>query len=319
MFKKDPGLRGIGEQIEMSAEQLKEYMLCSTDIFHFAKYFNIVAADGMHPIKLREYQERLVKCMVTDYYIMDAKTGEPELTKVVDKNTGEVTFKTTKRNNRIFMMGRQAGKTTIATLYLLWYALFHESKNVAVLANKESQALEIMLRIQTAYQELPLWLQQGLKKYNQSEIIMENGTKIFAAASSSSSIRGKTVDLMLVDEFAHLDDNIANLFMASVFPTQASRPDSMLLLISTPKGMNHFYDIWNKAKDGKSSFVPGKVQWWEIDGRDEAWKEKTIRDTSLQQFNQEYACVDGKEILRIKFDDESEEDIPIKDVYELCC
>lgn len=325
MFKKDPNLRGIGEAIEMTPEQLQEYFRCKEDVFYFANYFYIVASDGEHPIHLREYQERLLKCIVTDYYVYDPDTGLPmQATRndektgkpIVDPKTGKPITYDVKRNNRIFMMGRQTGKTTIATLYLLWYALFHESKIIAILANKESQALEIMLRIQSAYQQLPLWLQQGLKKYNQSEIIMENGTRMFAAASSSSSIRGKTVDLMLVDEFAHLDDSVATPFMLSVFPTQASRPDSMLLLISTPKGMNHFYEIWQKAKRGDSDFVPGKVQWYEIPGRDEAWKKRVIRDSGLQFFQQEYACLGRNSKITIKDSNGIIKQVKIGDLYD---
>lgn len=289
MFKKNELLRGAGEKIQMTPEQIQEVLKCKRNIFHFAHFFNIVAADGEHPIVLREYQQRLVKSIST---------------------------KIPERNNRIIMMGRQSGKTTIATLYLLWYALFHKSKIVAILANKAQQADEIMLRIQSAYYGLPLWLQQGVAKWNQSEFIMENKTRVFSAASSSSSIRGKTVDLMLVDEFAHLDDNIADSFMKSVFPTQASRPDSMLLLISTPKGMNHFYDIWQKAKAGRNSFVPCKVQWWEIEGRTDKWKERVIRDNGIQFFAQEYACLDGDEPITIKDDDNKIKTVSIKEVYE---
>jgi adenylate kinase family enzyme len=220
------------------------------------------------------------------------------------------------KNNRIIMMGRQSGKTTIATLYLTWYALFHKSKTIAILANKAEQANEIMLRIQQAYMNLPLWLQQGIIKWNQGEMILENKCRMFSAASSSSSIRGKTVDLELVDEFAHLDDNVAEAFMQSVFPTQASRPDSMLLLISTPKGMNHFYDIWQKARSQRNSFIPCKVQWYEIDGRDEKWKDRVIRDNGIKFFAQEYACLCGNEKVTVQDDNGKILETTLKDLYE---
>lgn len=289
MFKRNENLRGGGERIPMTPEQLQEYLKCKHSIFHFAKYFTIIAADGEHPIKLREYQERLVKA---------------------------ITMKIPDKNNRIIMMGRQSGKTTIATLYLTWFALFNKSKTIAILANKAEQANEIMLRIQQAYMNLPLWLQQGIMKWNQGEIILENKCRMFSAASSSSSIRGKTVDLELVDEFAHLDDNVADAFMLSVFPTQSSRPDSMLLLISTPKGMNHFYDIWQKAKAGRNSFIPCKVQWYEIEGRDEAWKERVIRDNGKRFFEQEFNCLTGDQLVTVQDDDGHVKTVPIADIYE---
>lgn len=187
------------------------------------------------------------------------------------------------------------------------------------MANKEQQALEIMARIKDAYVKLPLWLQQGINKdvggWSKGCIGMDNGTKIFAAASSSSSIRGKTVDYMLVDEFAHLDPNIAENFMMSVFPTQASRTDSKLILISTPKGMNHFYDIWVKAVNGQNSFIPCKVQWNEIEGRDDEWRERMIKDNGIIYFNQEYACLHGNEPIEIQHPDGTIEILPIKQVF----
>lgn len=189
----------------------------------------------------------------------------------------------------------------MATLYILWYALFHKSKTIAVLANKAAQAAEILLRIKNAYIKLPMWLQQGLRKWNNGEITMENETKIFCGASSSSSVRGKSIDLLLVDEFAFIDDNMANAFMQSVFPTQAAKKDAMMILISTPKGMNHFYAIWQKAKAGKNSFIPCKIQWYEVEGRDQAWLEKQIRDNGAQFVAQEYMCLTGDNPVTIEY------------------
>lgn len=289
MYKKNENLKAAGEKVEMTPEQIQEYVKCKRDIFHFAKYFQITAADGIHGIVLRNYQKKLLKSIIT---------------------------KVPEKNNRIIMMGRQSGKTTIATLYVTWFALFNKAKIVAILANKASQADEVMLRIQQAYMGLPLWLQQGIMKWNNSEFILENKTRVFSAASSSSSIRGKTVDLELVDEFAHLDNNMAEAFMLSVFPTQASRPDSMLLLISTPNGMNHFYDIWQKAKSGRNSFIPCKIQWNEIDGRDEKFKEKMIRDHGIKYWNQEFACLTGDQQITVKDDFGNIRTAPIAEVAE---
>lgn len=292
MFFGNPRLRGTGEHIEMTKEEMKEWLKCSQDIFHFATYFYINAADGMHPIKLRPYQEKIVQTLIANV---------------------------PNKNNRIIMQGRQTGKTTIATLYLTWLALFRQNKTIAVLANKEAQAIEIMSRIKDAYVNLPLWLQQGINKdvggWTKGCIGLDNGTKIFAAASSSSSIRGKTVDYMLVDEFAHLDANIAEDFMMSVFPTQASRLDSKLILISTPKGMNHFYDIWMKAVNNQNSFIPCKVQWNEIEGRDDEWRARMIKDNGPVFFAQEYACLHGNEEVEIQHPDGAIEKIKIKDLY----
>lgn len=279
MFQGADNIRGHKEKVEMTPEQVEEYAKCQNDIFHFAKYFYILTPKGSKPIPLREYQIREIKTLCA---------------------------KVEGKNNRIIMQGRQSGKTTIATLYLTWKALFEEDKTIAILANKLAQALEIMARIRDAYIRLPLWLQQGIDPqrggWSKSCIGLDNGTKIFAAASSSSSIRGKSVNYMLVDEFAHLDDSIAEDFIQSVMPVQTSDPDAELILISTPCGMNHFADIWQKAVAGENSYIPCKVQWWEIEGRDEAWKARVIRDYGVKHFAQEYACCDGDQLVKIRRD-----------------
>lgn len=279
MFQGADNIRGHKEKVEMTPEQVEEYAKCQNDIFHFAKYFYILTPKGSKPIPLREYQIREIKTLCA---------------------------KVEGKNNRIIMQGRQSGKTTIATLYLTWKALFEEDKTIAILANKLAQALEIMARIRDAYIRLPLWLQQGIDPqrggWSKSCIGLDNGTKIFAAASSSSSIRGKSVNYMLVDEFAHLDDSIAEDFIQSVMPVQTSDPDAELILISTPCGMNHFADIWQKAVAGENSYIPCKVQWWEIEGRDEAWKARVIRDYGVKHFAQEYACCDGEQLVKVRRD-----------------
>lgn len=299
MWMKTAELRGHLEEIEITKEQMDEYVKCAKDIFHFAKYFYILSDEGECPIKLREYQERITKMLVSKYYDKDGVI----------------------RNNRIIMMGRQCGKTTIATLYILWYALFHSDKTIAVLANKEDQAKEIMLRIRAAILKLPMWLQQGINPdrggWSKESVGFDNGTKIFCAASGSSAIRGKSVDLMLVDEFAFLPEEDAQDFIKSVFPTQSGRKDAMMILISTPHGMNEFYKIWVKAIAGISSYVAAKIQWYEIPGRDEAWKKRIIRDFGIQMFQQEYACLCPDEKITVK----SKEGIILTDtiskLYEL--
>lgn len=280
MYHGNELLRGHNEVIEMTQEQVIEYAKCSEDVFYFAKYFCINQDGiGFAPIKLRPYQEKVVK--VLDSHIPG-------------------------KNNAIIMQGRQTGKTTIATLYLTWLALFKAAKTIVILANKEEQALEVLSRIQDAYLMLPLWLQQGINPqkggWSKKKIGLDNNTIIKAAASSSSAIRGNTVDYVLVDEFAHLENNIAKAFLESIKPTQESRSDSKIIYISTPKGMNHFYEIWQDAVAGKNNFIPCKIQWWEVEGRDEAWKERIIRNNTngVQLFAQEYACLCGDEKVRIR-------------------
>ena len=299
MWQKTEELRGHLEPVEMTKEQMDEYIKCSKDIFHFSKYFYINTDDGEAPIQLREYQIRVLKTFVAKYYDADGVI----------------------KNNRICLMGRQCGKTTLATLYILWYALFHNDKTIAVLANKEDQAKEIMLRIRSAILKLPMWLQQGINPdkggWSKESVGFDNGTKIFCAASGSSAIRGKTVDLMLVDEFAFLPPEDAQDFIKSVFPTQSARKDGRMILISTPNGMNEFYNIWMGAISGRTSYVPAKIQWWEIPGRDEAWKKRIIRDFGPKLFAQEYACLGADEKITVRSEEGIELTDTIAHLYEL--
>lgn len=280
MFHGIDTLRGHNQQIELTKEELEEYVRCSQSCMYFSKYFYILQDKvGMAPMELREYQKKELE--------------------VLEANVPG-------KNNRIIMQGRQTGKTTLATLYLLWLALFNKDKTIAILANMEAQAIEILDRIKQAILLLPMWLQQGINPlrggWSSRSIGFDNGTKIFAASSSTSSIRGKTVDYMLVDEFAHLDPHVVDPFMKSVFPTQSSRSDAKLILISTPLGMNHFYDIWTKAVNGENNFIPCKIQWWEVEGRDENWKQAIIRNNAdgAKYFAQEYACLDLDELVTVR-------------------
>ena len=131
---------------------------------------------------------------------------------------------------------------------------------------------------------------------------MENETKIFCAASSPNTIRGKSINLLLVDEFAFIDDNIADKFMQTVFPTLEAKSDSMMILISTPKGRNHFYNIWQKAINNINSFIPCKVQWYEVEGRDEKWLQKKIQDHGELFVRQEYMCLAGEEPVTVQYE-----------------
>jgi len=168
--------------------------------------------------------------------------------------------------------------------------LFNESQNIAILANKGSLARELLNKIQLAYEHLPKWLQQGVVVWNKGNIELENGSKIVSAATSSSAIRGGSFNLIFLDEFAFVPQNMAEDFFASVYPTISSGKTSKVIIVSTPNGMNHFYRMWSDAKDGRSLYVPVEVHWSEVPGRDEKWKEETVKNTSPEQFRQEFEC-----------------------------
>jgi len=262
----NPLLKRSGLPIEWTQEMLQEYMKCANDSIYFCeKYIKIVHVDhGFIPIKLYDYQKEIIEATLAN--------------RRVTCNTS-----------------RQAGKTTTAVAIILHYILFNEYKTVALLANKAASALEILGRIQMAYEALPAWLQQGIVTWNKGSMELENGCKVIAAASSSSSIRGKSISFLYIDETAFL--NNWDEFFASVYPTISSGKETKILLTSTPNSLNHFWKICKEAQEdvdergrGKNGYVYIEVAWDRVPGRDENWKEDTLASISwnYEQFNQEF-------------------------------
>ena len=184
--------------------------------------------------------------------------------------------------------------TTTIVSYLLHYVLFNPDMNVAILANKQSTAIEILHRFKTAYENLPKWLQQGVFSWNKGSIELENGSRILAASTSSSAVRGSSFNLIFIDEFAFIPHEIAEEFFASVYPTISSGSETKVLLVSTPKGLNMFYKFWTDAVNKRNLYIPIEVRWQDVPGRDEKWKQETIANTSQEQFNQEFESLSSK-------------------------
>jgi hypothetical protein len=265
-------LKEAGVNIQFTEEQVVEYMKCAKDpVYFIEKYVKVVSLDeGLVPFKLYDFQEDMVQ---------------------------------TVHNNRftIAKLPRQSGKSTTMVAYLLHYILFNQNMNVAILANKQSVAKDILSRLQLTYEYLPLWLQQGIVEWNKASIKLENGSRIIASSTSSSAIRGGSYNAILLDEFAHVPTNIAEEFFNSVYPTISAGQETKVIMISTPNGLNMFYYYWKGAtkkpgEDGKNEYIPLEVQWDEVPQypggplRDEKWKEDTIANTSEDQFQQEFIC-----------------------------
>jgi hypothetical protein len=187
-------------------------------------------------------------------------------------------------------MPRQTGKSTTVVSYLLHYAVFNDSVNIGILANKAATARELLSRLQTAYENLPRWMQQGIISWNKGSLELENGSKILAASTSASAVRGMSFNILFLDEFAFVPNHIADAFFASVYPTITSGKNTKVIIVSTPHGMNHFYRMWHDAEKERNEYVPTEVHWSEVPGRDEKWKETTIANTSEQQFRVEFEC-----------------------------
>ena len=243
----------------------------------------------------RKQIEEVVKCLDNPKYFIE------EYLKIVTIDKGLVPFEMydfqrkmvdTFHDNRftICKLPRQSGKSTIIVSYLLHYVLFNDNVNVAILANKSSTARDLLGRLQLAYEHLPKWMQQGVLNWNKGSLELENGSKIVAASTSSSAVRGSTFNIIFLDEFAYVPNSIAEEFFSSVYPTISSGKSSKVMIVSTPHGMNMFYKMWVDACNKNNNFVPVEVHWSEVPGRDEKWKEETIKNTSESQFATEFEC-----------------------------
>ena len=257
----NPNLKAAGVIHQYTLDEVEEYMKCAKDVEYFArKYIKIVNVDfGLMPFNMWDFQAKMLK-----------------------------TF----QENRfsICKLPRQVGKSTTSIAYILHLILFTDQQNVAILANKGALARDLLAKLQLAYEYLPKWLQQGVVTWNKGNIELENGSKVLAAATSSSAIRGGSFNLIFLDEFAFVQRNLADAFFASTYPTISSGKTTKIIIVSTPNGMNHFFKMWTDATEGRSEYVPIEILWNDVPGRDEEWKKQTIANTSEEQFRQEFEC-----------------------------
>ena len=257
----NPNLKKANVKVEFTQENIEEFIKCKDNPVYFAKnYIKIVSLDeGLVNFNLYPFQEKLINNFHNDRF-------------------------------NICKMPRQTGKSTTVVSYLLHYAVFNDNVNIAILANKASTARDLLGRLQLAYENLPKWMQQGVLVWNKGSLELENGSKILAASTSASAVRGGSYNVIFLDEFAFIPNHIADQFFASVYPTISSGQKTKVIVVSTPHGMNHFYRMWHDAEREKNEYVPTEVHWSEVPGRDAVWKEQTIANTSEQQFRVEFEC-----------------------------
>jgi hypothetical protein len=257
-------LKSAGVNINFSPEQIEEYMKCANDPLYFiSNYVKIVSLDkGLVPFEPYDFQEEMIESVHKNRFV-------------------------------IMKCPRQSGKSTTMVSYLLHYILFNQNMSVAILANKLSTARELLGRLKLAYEYLPMWLQQGVVEWNKGSIVLENGSKALAAATSSSAVRGGSYNCIMLDEFAYVPQNVAEEFFSSVYPTITSGKDTKVIIVSTPKGLNMFYRLWVNAtkkpgEEGKNEYFALDVHWRDVPGRDDEWKKQTIANTSVEQFRTEF-------------------------------
>ena len=293
----NPNLKKANTPIEFTQEQVLEFVKCKDDPVYFAKnYVKIVSLDeGLVAFKPYDFQEKLIKRFHENRF-------------------------------NICKMPRQTGKSTTVVSYLLHYAVFNDSVNIGILANKAATARELLGRLQTAYENLPKWMQQGILSWNKGSMELENGSKILAASTSASAVRGMSFNILFLDEFAFVPNHVADSFFASVYPTITSGKNTKVIIVSTPHGMNHFYRMWHDAEKRKNEYIPTDVHWSEVPGRDEEWKETTIANTSEQQFKVEFECeflgsvntlINPSILKNLIYEDPIQRNAGL-DVYEVC-
>jgi len=259
LYLNNPLLKKAYVPIEYTQEQIEEVIKCSKDINYFIKtYTKIINLDrGLITFDMYPFQEQMASMIVDNRF-------------------------------SIIKTCRQAGKTTTSAAVILWHIIFNESYTVAILANKLSTAREILSRVQRGYENLPKWLQQGVVTWNKTNIELENGSQIIAASTASSAIRGFSINFLYLDEFAFVPRNIQDDFFTSVYPTIISGTNTKVVITSTPNGFDLFYKIWINSVEGRNEYANFSVSWWDVPGRDDEWREKTIANTSEDQFRQEF-------------------------------
>jgi hypothetical protein len=260
-FRNNESVKAAGVKVEFTAHQVQEMTMCALDPVYFTEsYVHVEHVDhGIIPYEPRPYQKKMFDAI---------------------------------HNNRysVIMIGRQSGKTLVAACYILWYAIFKPEKLVAILANKAEMAAEILHKIQVMYEMLPDWMKPGVVVYNKRSMEFANGSRIFCSATSASAIRGRAVSLLYVDELAFIPKNLADPFMASIYPTVSSGTTTKIIFSSTPYGLNHFWTLWNDAEKGKSKFTPLFIHYSEVPGRTEEWAEEQKKLIGEVRFQQEYGC-----------------------------
>ena len=257
----NPNLKRANVPIEFTKDQIEEYLKCKDDPVYFAEnYVKIINLDeGLVPFDMYPFQRKLIN-----------------------------NFHSSRFN--ICKMPRQSGKSTTVVSYLLHYALFNDSVTIGILANKAATARDLLGRLQIAYEALPTWLQQGIIAWNKGSMELENKSKIVAASTSASAVRGMSFNIIFLDEFAFIPNHIADDFFSSVYPTISSGKSTKVIIVSTPRGMNHFYRLWHDAELDRNEYVTTDVHWSEVPGRDAKWREQTIKNTSEAQFRVEFEC-----------------------------
>lgn len=263
----NPNVPSKGAEFEYTPEMIKEIDKCKKDILHFAEnyFFILIPGKGKEKITLYKAQKRILKKM---------------------------------RKNPFFILlaSRQVGKSTLMTIYLLWVALFFNDNKILLVANKEATAIEIFTRIRMAYEMMPNWIKspidEGFGGYGKTSMGLENGSRIEISTTTGTAARGKSCNILVVDEGAFIEPHLMDPFWASVFPIVSSIDNGKIFICSTPNGTgNLFYDLYMGAIEGTNGWIHDKILWNEVPGRTETWAKKIKSGLADEEkWRQEYEC-----------------------------
>lgn len=262
IYLNNPNLPTIDAQFEYTPEMIRDIKRCKKDIIYFAKnFFYIVNLDeGKVKIKLYKCQLRALKKMYSNRF-------------------------------SILNCSRQVGKTTLMTIFALWYACFNEDQKILIVANKEATAQEIFARVRLAFEMLPNWLKPGVKEYGKQSMELANGSKLGISTTTGTAARGQSCNVLILDELAFIEPHVAEDFFRSVFPVISSSKKSKVFIASTPNGEgNLFYKLCQDAQKGENGWAYEEIYWDEIPNRDEIWKNNQISTLGMDGFLQEYCC-----------------------------
>lgn len=262
-YDNDPVYRKHGIRYEYTKEEMKEISRCKNNVMYFAdKYAQSMTDEGIVRLDLRPYQR-------------------------------EILYNFNNHRFNILMAARQSGKTVTAAIFLVWFALFHAERNVLLVADVSDTTKELMEKVKAIVQGLPFFMKPGMVTNNVMTIKFSNGSRIIGRTTTKKTGIGFSIHLLYMDEFAHIDPSYLNYFYRSIYPTISGMPNSKVIITSTPNGTNRFHTLWEGAlagiENGGNSYHPMRVDWWQVPGRDEKWREETIANLgSVEDFNQEY-------------------------------
>jgi len=270
--ERDYELRAQNIFFQLTPEEEAEFVRCSQDIEYFVEnYCRFMTDYGRQTVDLRDFQADILNTLGEEVWLEDLDDFGPKV------------------RNYILMASRQTGKTTTISAFFAWYLCFHTDRNLLIIANKQQTTTEIVDKVVQVFRGLPFFLKPGIRSIQALGLRLDNGCNLYSQATTKTTSIGFTIHVLYIDEFAHIHPKTVRSFWRSVYPTLSSSKVSQCIISSTPDGMdNLFFELWDKANKGINSFVYKRVDYWEVEGHDDAWADKMRADFGDEEFAQEF-------------------------------